>query len=159
MIHNERNKTNHLAIEVIKAHPITGLGFGMQIYPNPNLVDLDKLNNQSPVEYRQEKLIRYPHNTFLDIAVRTGIIGLVLYLNILFASLFLAWKTYRSARSQYFKSWSICLIACFTSYFVPAIFTDTTFSARAIIFYIILAMITILWNLVRKEEVLEATPS
>jgi O-antigen ligase len=159
MIHDERNKTNHLAMEVIKAHPITGLGFGMQIYTNPKLVDLDNLNSQFPSEYRQDKVIVQPHNTILDITVRTGIFGLLLYLNILFASLLLLWKAYRMAKSQYFRSWSIYLGACYISYLVPSLFTDTTFSARAVVFYIVLAMITILWNLVRKDEALEAIPS
>jgi O-antigen ligase len=159
MIHDERIKTDHLAMEVIKAHPITGIGFGMQIYPNPNLVDLDKLNNQSPAEYRQVNVIRYPHNTILDITVRTGIFGLLLYLNILFASLLLVWKVYKMAKSPYFRSWSIFLTACLISYLIPALFTDTTFSARAIIFYIVLAMIVILWNLVRKEKTFEIVPA
>ncbi len=152
MIHDERNKTNHLAMEVIKSHPITGLGFGMRIYPNPDLVDLDKLNSQSPAEYRQENVIRYPHNTVLDITVRTGIIGLALFLYMLFVSLLVLWKAYRKAESQRFKSWSICLTACLISFLVPALFTDTTSGPRAVVLYIMLAMILILHNLVRDEE-------
>lgn len=159
MIHDERNKTNHLAMEVFKLHPITGVGFGMQIYTNPILVDLEKMNSQFPPEYRQAKVIAQPHNTIMDIAVRTGIVGLVLYSCILFASFLLLWKTYRTTNNQYYRSWVFFLAASYVSYLVPALFTDTTFGARAIVFYILLAMITILWNLVRKEESLEVIPS
>jgi O-antigen ligase len=159
LINDERNKTNHLAMEVIKSHPIAGFGFGMRIYNNPNLVDLEKLNNQFPAEYRQENVIPYPHNTILDITARTGIIGLVLFLNILFVSFLLLWKTYRMTNSQYFKSWSICLTAGSISYLIPALFTDTTFGAKAIVFYTMLAMIVILWNLARKEEAPTITAS
>jgi hypothetical protein len=42
----ERVKINRLTMELIKAHPIAGIGFGMQIYGNPNLVDLEKYNKK-----------------------------------------------------------------------------------------------------------------
>lgn len=155
MINDERNKTNHLAMEVIKAHPVTGLGFGMRIYPNSGLVDLKKLNEHFPAEYQQESVIPYPHNTILDITVRTGVIGLVLFLIILFVSFLLLWKVFWTTKNQYLKSWSICLTACFVSFLVPALFTDTTFGPRAIIFYTLLAMITILWNLARNKKIPE----
>lgn len=159
MLHDERNKTNHLAIEVIKSHPIAGFGFGMRIYNNPNLVDLEKLNNQFPAEYRQITVIPYPHNTILDITARTGVIGLMLFLNILFVSFLLLWKTFKMAKSQYFKYWAICLAACLVSFLIPALFTDATFGPRANIFYSMLAMVVILWNLDRKENTAEAACS
>ena len=116
IMHDERVKINRLTIEVIKAHPITGIGFGMQIYGNPDLVDLEKLNSHLPAEYRKERIVTAPHNTILDITVRTGIIGLVLFLNILLVSFLLLWKTFKITKSQYFRSWAICLFACFISY-------------------------------------------
>jgi O-antigen ligase len=151
IMHDERVKINRLTIEVIKAHPITGIGFGMQIYGNPDLVDLEKLNSHLPAEYRKERIVTAPHNTILDITVRTGIIGLVLFLNIL--------KTFKITKSQYFRSWAICLFACFISYLIPALFADTTFGARVIVFYTMLAMIAILWNLAQKEKKNEDTAS
>lgn len=159
MINDERNKTNHLALEVFKLQPITGVGFGMQIYTNPNLVDLEKMNSQFPPEYRQAQVIAQPHNTVLDIAVRTGIVGLILYSSILFASFFMLWKTYTTTNNGYYRSWVFYLAGSYVSYLVPALFTDTTFGARAIIFYLMLAMITILWNLVRNEKALAVAPS
>lgn len=159
IMHDERVNINRLTIEVIKAHPIAGIGFGMQIYGNPNLVDLEKLNSHLPAEYRQERIITAPHNTILDITVRTGIVGLVLFLNILLASFLLLWKTFKMTKNQYFRSWAICLFACFISYLIPALFADTTFGARVIVFYTMLAMIAILWNLAQKEKKNEAAAS
>jgi O-antigen ligase len=159
IMHDERVKINRLTIEVIKAHPITGIGFGMQIYGNPDLVDLEKLNSHLPAEYRKERIVTAPHNTILDITVRTGIIGLVLFLNILLVSFLLLWKTFKITKSQYFRSWAICLFACFISYLIPALFADTTFGARVIVFYTMLAMIAILWNLAQKEKKNEDTAS
>ena len=49
-----RNKMNRLTLEVIKEYPITGVGFGMQIYGNKDLVPLEKYNSKLPPEYQQQ---------------------------------------------------------------------------------------------------------
>ena len=148
-----RTKINRLTLEVIKDHPIAGIGFGMQIYGNKNVLDLEKLNKQLPPEYQQNgAIIAAPHNMIFDIAIRTGIVGLALFLYILITSLWMLWKTLSLKKDEYFRSWAICLFACFVSYMIPALFADTTFGPMAIIFYTMLAMITILWNLVQKDK-------
>lgn len=156
--HDGRNKTSYLAIEVIKMRPLAGFGFGMSIYGNSNLIDLQQINAQAPVEFRQEKIIEYPHNTFLDITARTGIIGLLLFLNILLAAFMLLKTSYYRAKSPYLKSWTICLAACLVSYLIPAFFTDTNIGARAAMFFIILAMVVVVWNLALHEPELEEKP-
>lgn len=148
-----RIKMNRLTIEVIKDHPIVGVGFGMEIFGNKDLVNLDKYNSLLPPEYQQNGvIIASPHNSILDIAVRTGVVGLVLFLYILITSLWMLWRTLKLKKGEYFKSWAICLFACFVSYMIPALFADTTFGPRVVIFYAMLAMITILWNIVQKEK-------
>lgn len=148
-----RIKMNRLTIEAIKDHPIVGVGFGMEIYGNKNVLDLEKLNKQLPLEYQQNGVIvASPHNTILDIAVRTGVVGLVLFLYILITPLWMLWRTLKLKKGEYFKSWAICFFACFVSYMIPALFADTTFGPRVVIFYAMLAMITILWNIVQKEK-------
>lgn len=148
-----RVKMNRLTIEIIKDHPIVGIGFGGQIFINKDLVDLDKYNSLLPPEYQQNGVIvGSAHNTILDVAVRTGIIGLVLFLYIIITSLWMLWRTLKLKQGEYFKSWAICLFACFVSFMIPALFADAAFGPRVIVFYIILAMITILWNTVQKER-------
>jgi O-antigen ligase len=151
MLKDERNKTNHLAMEVIKEYPISGIGFGMRIYNNSNLLDLNTLNANSPPNLRQSLVIGYPHNTLLDITVRTGVVGFTFYLAILFMAFNLIWKTLIMSKSRYLKTFSISLAACLISYLIPAMFTDTTFGARAVMFYILLSMVVISWNLARNE--------
>jgi O-antigen ligase len=148
-----RAKINRLTIEVIKDHPIAGIGFGMQIYGNKNFLDLEKLNKQLPPEYQQNgAIIAAPHNTILDIAVRTGVVGLVLFLYILITSLWMLWKTFKLTKNEHYKILAIYLFASLTSFLLPALFADTMFGPRAVIFYTILAMITILWNHVQKDK-------
>ncbi len=148
-----RIKMNHLTIEVIKDHPIAGIGFGMQIFGNKNLVPLAKYNSKLPPEYQQNgDIIGSPHNTILDIAVRTGVVGLILFLYILITSLRMLWRTLKLKQGEYFKSWAICLFACLVSYMIPALFADATFGAQVIVFYTMLAMITILWNIAGQSD-------
>jgi O-antigen ligase len=152
-IKDVRININLLTLEVIKDHPVAGIGFGMEIYGNKNIIDLEKLNKQLPPEYQQNgQIVVYPHNTILDIAVRTGVIGLVLFSYVLLTSLWMLWQTLKLRKGEYFKSWTICLFACFVSYMIPALFADTTFGPVAVVFYTMLAMITILWNLARQEK-------
>jgi len=42
------------------------------------------------------------------------------------------WKTLSLKKDEYFRSWAICLFACFVSYMIPALFADTTFGPVAI---------------------------
>jgi len=150
-----RIKMNRLTIEVIKDYPIVGIGFGGEIFGNNNLVDLAKYNRLLPPEYQQDAdfgIVGSPHNTILDIAVRTGLVGLVLFLSILITSAWMLWRAIRLKQGEYFKSWAICLFACLASFMIPALFADAAFGPRVVVFYTILAMITILWNIVQKEK-------
>lgn len=157
LIQNERIAINRLTIEIIREHPLFGIGFGMQTYGNKDLVDLEKLNSRLSEKYRQKIIITAPHNTFLDVAVRTGIIGAFLFLGIIFVGFLMLWKMLKS-KEGYFRSWAICLSAGFVSFLAPSSFADTTFGAPVVVFYTMLAMITILCNLYQKEEKARQAP-
>lgn len=75
-----RSKMFRLSWEVIKDRPIAGVGYGGEIYRNPNLVDLEKYNAALPEKYQQkEGITNSTHNTYLDVAIRMGLVGLGLY--------------------------------------------------------------------------------
>jgi O-antigen ligase len=148
-----RIKMNRLTIEVIKDYPIVGIGFGGEIFGK--FVDLKRYNSQLPLEYQQDAkigIVGSAHNTILDIAVRTGVVGLILFLYILLTSVWMLWKTLKLKQGEYFTSWAICLFACLASFMIPALFADAAFGPRVVVFYTILAMITILWIIAQKEE-------
>ncbi len=66
-----------LSLEIIKSHPIIGVGFGG--------FNSDFENNKI------QKLIKYPHNIILEYLVETGLIGFLFFL-ILFVKIILALK-------------------------------------------------------------------
>ena len=150
LLHNERRQINALTMEIIKSYPLTGLGFGMQIYGNTKLTDLKKFDSKLPKQYQGGvggMFIGSPHNTLLDVAVRTGIIGFILFSSIIVTALFMLWRAWQVAKDEYFKSWIVCVFAAFLSFMIAALFADTAFGPQAVVFYTILAMITILWNI------------
>jgi O-antigen ligase len=147
-----RIKINRLTLEVIKNYPLTGIGFGMQTYGNDHVLDLRKFNSHLPPQYQQKrKIVVSPHNTILDVAVRTGVIGLFLFLSVLVVSLGMIWKMFKTAKDDFLKSWSLCLAACLISFMIPALFADTTFGPKAVVFYTILAMVNILWQIAHGD--------
>lgn len=132
-------------IEIIKDYPITGIGFGMQTYDNKDL--LNRYNARVPIEYRQETPIAAPHNLLLDVAVRLGLVGLALYLYIIFAFVRMGWKIIKHGRDDFIKSWGLCLMAAFIAVFIQGMFENTHSGPPAIVLYAIFAMMTILWRL------------
>ena len=147
-----RSNINRLSIEIIKDYHLTGVGFGMQIFGNPDVLNLEKYNQRLPKQYQQHVIRTAPHNIILDIAVRTGIIGLLLFSYILICALFMIWQVWKQTKNEDLRSWAICLLACLASFMTQSLFNDTTYNSRAVAFYTILAMITILWNLVRENQ-------
>lgn len=178
-----RSKMFRLSWEVIKDYPVYGVGYGGQIYSNPKLIDLEKYNASLPEKYQQNKfiwqiyskpklidlekydasllekyqhkkfIITSTHNTFLDVAIRTGLVGLTLFCLIVLTALWMLWDIFFRRRSdEFFRSWSIYLFACLVSIMILSFFLDALYGAQGIILYIILAMINILWNLARKDR-------
>jgi len=149
-----RSQMYRLSLEVIKDHPIVGIGFGMQTYSNKDLVPLEDYNRRLPPQYQQQGIIiNSPHNTFLDITLRTGVVGLILFLSIILTAIGMLWIIYkRNKKDEYFRSWVIYLFAGFVSYIIGAMFVDAAFGPRVVLFYTILAIVAILWNLSKKSE-------
>ncbi|PKN66948.1 MAG: hypothetical protein CVU54_17665 [Deltaproteobacteria bacterium HGW-Deltaproteobacteria-12] len=155
MLQNERLQMNALTMEIIKDYPLAGIGFGMQIYGNEHIIDIKTFDSRLPKKYQGGvggKFIGSPHNTLLDIAVRTGIIGLILFLSVILTAIWMLWQAGKSAKSEYFKSWIICISAALASFMTAALFADTAFGPQAVVFYTILAIITILWKIIIRNK-------
>jgi len=62
------------------------------------------------------------------------------------------WYILKRAKNEYYKSWLICLLACFMSFIVSALFETVTSGKPAVVLYTIMAIITILWRLMQKAS-------
>jgi len=148
-----RSSINRLFLEIVKDYPLTGVGFGISIYNNPDLIDISEYNQRLAVEHQMKPwwIINTPHNAFMDVAVRTGLIGLMIFLSIPIIAVFMLWRVWKISGSEYDRLWAVCLLASIGSVLAQALFHDLYYPSW-LVFYTLLAMITILWNIERKEQ-------
>ena len=145
---NERIGLYLTTWHVIRDYPIAGIGFGMQTYGNPDFIDLEAYSRQVPVEYLQLPPIRSPHNTLLDTMVRTGVIGLLIYLYMQFAFMRMGWIVIRRSRDHRIRYMGICVLSVYAAIFIQGLFSDGAFGPQALMLYFAFALMTILWKMV-----------
>lgn len=145
ILDNERLAMNRLYMEVVRDYPIAGTGFGMQILQDKKF--LNTYNARVPVRYRQETLLVPTHNLLMDITVRLGLVGLLLYLYIIFAFFQMGWRTIKYGKDDFIEGWGVCLMISLLSVLIQGMFADASFGPQVVVFYTILAMMTILWRL------------
>ncbi len=99
-----------------------------------------------------EYLFKRPHNMFLIIGVRMGLVGLLFFLCLWFVAGKMCWKAMRHGKSDFLKGWGHCVMAAFVMFLVKGsldpIFTHLT----EVVLFTILAMITIVWNLNQRDS-------
>lgn len=138
-------------IEIVKDYPLIGIGFGMQAYGEDGLVN--KYNARLPVKYQQWPVpAKAPHNILIDVAVRTGITGLCLFLYVVFSFAKMGTGLFKNSRSPFVREWGLCLLAAFAALFVQGLFENTLSGPPAIILYTIMGMMIILWRLDRAAK-------
>jgi O-antigen ligase len=135
--------------KAIQEFPITGIGFGMQIY-DENLYR--KYNLQLPTAHRPLKDFQGPHNIFVDIAVRLGLVGFLIFIYLTFNFMKTGWRLITRGRDDSIRSWALGVMVIFVSYLIQGLFSDLFLSAQAIWFFIVLALMTILHRLNENQD-------
>jgi O-antigen ligase len=152
IVSDDRVKIWYCFAEMIKDHPVTGIGFGMQTYDDKDLIN--KYNERVPANYRQAEPRTAPHNLLVDIAVRTGIIGLISFLYIIFVFSRIGWRIIKYGRNDFIRHWGLCFLAAFVAVFIQGQFENIMSGPPVIIVYTILAMTSILWHMNTKKDVI-----
>jgi len=142
-----------LELEVVKDYLFTGTGFGLKNLGD--LVDLDTYNKRMlkkphPKEY--EKYDQISHSLITSVAARTGIVGLVLFMYILFVVLKMCWSTLRESEDEFVKNWSGCVTASLLSFFIIGLFESVFFHMAEVVIFTIFGMATIVWRLNRMDS-------
>lgn len=140
---NERISMIHMYLEMVQERPLAGVGFGMQILQKRDY--MRPYYERVPESYRDEGFHVSPHNFYLDVTVRLGVVGLFLYL----AVAVIAWGMALNVRRHNPRD-GLCMVAAWTALLLQAVVADASFGTPAVVFYLHLAMITILWNEARE---------
>ena len=145
-----RIRISYTYIEVIKEFPVHGIGFGLQSYAGVDF--LKKYHDRVDPAKRTAMIITAPHNFFIDIMVRLGIIGLALYLYALYKAVMMVIKRAMDKEDLYIRNWGHTLFCALVAFLIQGMFENVHSGPAAIVFYVQLAMITILWNMKRDER-------
>lgn len=137
--------------EVVKDYPVAGVGFGMLTYNDEKF--MNHYNQKVPLEYRQATPHRAPHNMLLDTAVRTGVIGLLLFLYLLFSYLRMNLQAIKKERLVN-ERWGFCIMAAFLAIVVQGMFENTLSGPPAILLFSIFALGTITWRTASNAEII-----
>ena len=131
--------------EIIKDHPITGVGFGMQSLYDEDF--LRKYNNRVPAKYRNPDVYKAPHNFVVDIATRTGIVGLLLFFSIIASFFHMGGKLLSKKNLPFIRDGSTYLMLAMIAVLLQGLLENTMSGPPAIILFFILAMMALLKTL------------
>jgi O-antigen ligase len=147
---DSRINISHTYVEVIKEFPIHGIGFGLQSYAEANF--LKKYHDRVDPAKRTADIITAPHNFFIDILVRLGIIGLALYLYALYKAMMMVIRLSMDKGDPYIRNWGLTLLCALVAFLIQGMFENVHSGPAAVVFFSVLAMITILWRTTRNES-------
>jgi O-antigen ligase len=136
----------HGYLQTVKKNPVGGIGYGMQSYDR----DLFIRNNfelPNIAKSKDRTAFFMPHNTLIDLAVRTGMVGVCLFLYCLYTFFRVGWLLCRDKKNVFVQNWSLCLMACCLSLLIQGMFADLMIGIQLIYLFIFFAMINILWQI------------
>ena len=147
-----RVKMGLITWEVVKDYPLTGIGFGMRTFGD-NL-DLQSYNAKLPEKFQGQEIVPDPHNMYTDIAVRTGIPGLIFFCWFIFTFFRMVWAVGQDSASDGIAPWSVAVFASGLSFFIIGFFEPVFSHYAESVLCVILAMGTILWRLHEDRKAL-----
>ena len=148
ILKNERIGINYITLEIIKDHPITGIGFGLETYGNANL---NEYNQLVPEKYKSKSIFADPHNILLDVAVRLGFVGIAFFFYIIFSLFKMCWVCIKQGKDVFIKNWGCCIASACVAFLVIGFFQPIFSHMPEVILCTIFSMITVLWHL-NKES-------
>ncbi len=147
---DSRINISYTYIEVIKDFPLQGIGFGLQSYADEKFMKM--YHDRTDPAQRNPIFIKAPHNFVIDIMVRLGIVGLALYLYALYWAFRMITALIKDARDDEGRRWGITFLAALVAFLIQGMFENVHSGPPAVVFYTLLAMITIFWRIQREDD-------
>ncbi len=132
MCNDDRIAVYRNSLNMIKEHPFTGLGV--------NTYMKNYKNYREPVEYRGivTKDYMYAHNNFLHMAAEIGLIGLGIFIWLLYKLFRQCGDIYKRLKDEYLRIVSLSLSTCLIAFLVNGLTESSLYYSRvAIIFWYI----------------------
>lgn len=141
----ERISLAKSALQMIKDHPLTGIGVNTFLYIYPQY--------QSPEEGAPSKPQPHAHNVFLQIGAEMGLFAIIIFLWLLVRVFKIGWETLRRTKDDYLRALVIGLLGSLIAFLISQEF-DYMWSRPNlfIFFWILLAMFLATRNIVLKNK-------
>ncbi|HUN56434.1 MAG TPA: O-antigen ligase family protein [Smithella sp.] len=136
----------HGYLQIIKKYPVCGIGYGMQSYDRDFFIQ-NNFELPNIAKSKNDKAFFMPHNALIDLAIRTGIVGVCLFLYCLYTFFQVGWSLYKNAKDIFIKNWTLCLMACCLSLLIQGMFVDLMIGMQLIYLFVFFAMMNILWQI------------
>ena len=147
---NERIKNYFVIFEIIKDHPIVGIGYGMETFDK--FINFESYSKKLPHNLQPEILLKYPHCIFIEMASRVGIIGLIIFCYIMFVFIKMCWNSMKNGKEKYIQQWGLFVLSAFTMFFFIGFFEPVFMHMTEVVLFIILSMGTIVWRLSSDDK-------
>ena len=134
------------SIEVIKDYPVIGTGFSIDTFRNPEFIDKKTYRSRIPEKYRRNPFDR-PHNMFLNMATRTGLVGMLLYAGLFAVSVFICCRLILYGKDLFIQSHSRCCLALLTMFLANGVLQVMTTHFIDMVQFIIFSLLTIIWKI------------
>lgn len=118
--YSPRLTINYIAYLVFKEHPIKGIGFGIDTFGNNKFIDHEALRKQVPQKIRNETtIISSPHNMWMSMLLRNGVVGFGLFAFILYRAGVMCWRITRDIN---YHLWGYFLASTFSLFLIYGLF-------------------------------------
>lgn len=138
-------------IEVIKDYPVAGIGFSLDTFKSPQYIDPSEYVVRIPEQYRNVVEFLFPHNIFLDVAVRTGLVGVILFGSFLVLLFMRVIRLISHVDDPFVQSWAIALLASLSMFVAKGMVEPVFMHFVEVIFYAILSMVVIITRVSRNN--------
>jgi len=133
-----------LCLDIIKDYPVTGIGFGQNTFLY-NL-DLEKYRTETMAKYPSlpytKKPLMHPHNIFADMAIKTGLPGLAVFITILTIT---AKIIIRLIKNSDTRKLAFVPAVSLSSFIIIGMFEQTLQHTYEAIYSLSFALVYILW--------------
>jgi len=134
-------------IEVIKDHPVKGIGYAIDIFDNEHVYANQRYFDRIPEIYRKDIYVIFPHNMFLSLGVRMGLVGIGLYLYLLSTYFFMGLKVSIYGVSNPSKALGRTMVAAMVAFVVGGMFEPVFIHHLDTLFFSLLAINVVLWKI------------
>lgn len=134
---------------------MSGIGFSFDTFKDVKQIDSVKYAARIPESYREVVPFLWSQNMFLDVGVRTGLAGVLLYstfLSLMFVEMI---RLIRHALDHFVRDWAVGLAAALSMFVAKGVVEPVTMHLVEVVFFTILSMLLIMIKLqgeVQKNE-------